>query len=73
MAFPTFTKAWHTSPYPAISATRPELSTAGKSVFITGGGSGMGPGVAQAFARSGATKITSKSIALDKLHSIHVF
>jgi len=60
MAFPTFTKTWHTSPYAAISATRPELSTAGKSIFITGGGSGIGPGIAHAFATSGAKKITSK-------------
>jgi NAD(P)-dependent dehydrogenase (short-subunit alcohol dehydrogenase family) len=57
MAFPTYTTIFHTSPYPSIDPTRPELSTAGKVVFITGGGSGLGPRLTHAFAKSGATKI----------------
>ena len=58
MAFPSYTKTFHNDPYPAISPTRPELSTKGKVVFITGGGSGIGPSILHAFATSGTTKIT---------------
>jgi len=55
---PTYTKTYRTQNYPAIYPIRPELSTAGKGVFITGGGSGIGPKIAHAFAASGATKIS---------------
>lgn len=58
MAFPSFTKTYHTAFYDALSPTRPEVSTAGKVVLITGGGSGMGPRVAAAYARSGTTSMT---------------
>ncbi|PVH87249.1 NAD(P)-binding protein [Cadophora sp. DSE1049] len=57
MAFPTYTKTFHNSSYPAIDPTNPALSTAGKVVVITGGGSGLGPHIAHAFATSGCTKI----------------
>jgi shikimate 5-dehydrogenase len=57
MAFPQYTKIFHNFSYPAIEPSRPELSTAGKVVFITGGGSGIGPRIAHAFAKSGAAKI----------------
>ncbi|KAF2435306.1 NAD(P)-binding protein [Tothia fuscella] len=52
--FKSFTKTWHTQPYPAISPSRPELSATGKVVFITGGGSGIGKATAIAFAQAGA-------------------
>jgi FlaA1/EpsC-like NDP-sugar epimerase len=55
--FPPFTKVWHTEPYPAISPTRPELSVTGKSVLITGGGTGIGAAIAKAFAAAGSTQI----------------
>lgn len=48
----------HTSPYAAIDVNRPELSAAGKVIFITGGGSGLGLAFAQHFAKAGCTSIT---------------
>lgn len=57
MAFPQYTNVFHNSPYPSIDPSRPELSTTGKVIFITGGGSGLGPSLVHAFAKSGATKI----------------
>ncbi len=52
--FKSFTRTWHSQPYPTISPSRPELSAAGKVVFITGGGSGIGKATAIAFAQAGA-------------------
>ena len=57
MAFPSYTKTFHTEFYSDVDPARPELSTAGKVVFITGGGSGIGPRITHAFAKSGSTKI----------------
>lgn len=55
--YPCPTKTYHTEAYPAIDPTLPSLSTAGKKVFISGGGSGIGPAIAKAFARSNASEI----------------
>jgi NAD(P)-dependent dehydrogenase (short-subunit alcohol dehydrogenase family) len=52
--FKSFTKTWHSQSYPEIQPSRPELSAAGKVVFITGGGSGIGKATAIAFAQAGA-------------------
>ena len=57
MVFPPYTKIFHTTSYPGIDPSRPDLSTTGKVVLITGGGSGIGPRIAHAFATSGCTKI----------------
>lgn len=57
MAFPSPTKTWHNTSYPSISPTRPQLSADGKVILITGGGIGIGPAVAAAFADAGSKKI----------------
>jgi NAD(P)-dependent dehydrogenase (short-subunit alcohol dehydrogenase family) len=54
MAFPFPVKYYHTDTYPAIDPTSPRLSTKGKNVVITGGGSGIGKSIALSFAKSGA-------------------
>jgi NAD(P)-dependent dehydrogenase (short-subunit alcohol dehydrogenase family) len=55
--FSSFTKSWHSEPYPFISPTRPELSAAGKNVVITGGGTGIGQATGIAFAQAGAKSV----------------
>jgi NAD(P)-dependent dehydrogenase (short-subunit alcohol dehydrogenase family) len=55
--FPSPTKTWHTTAYPSIDPSLPKLSTEGKLVVITGGGSGIGPSIARAFAKAGASDI----------------
>ena len=59
MSTSSFTKAYHRSSYPAISTDRPELSTAGKTVIITGAGYHdiISAPAADAFAAAGATRI----------------
>ncbi|KAH8808255.1 hypothetical protein F5884DRAFT_362111 [Xylogone sp. PMI_703] len=57
MDLPMYTKTMHSTPYPAIDPSRPELSAAGKVILITGGGAGYGSKLASTFAKAGATKI----------------
>lgn len=40
--FPSPVAEWRNASYAAIDPTRPELSMAGKTVAITGGGTGIG-------------------------------
>lgn len=47
----------HKDTYAAISSRRPELSQAGKTILITGGGVGVGFAVASSFANAGASII----------------
>ncbi|KAK4499905.1 hypothetical protein PRZ48_008091 [Zasmidium cellare] len=54
----SFTKTWHTKPYPFISPERPELSAASKNVVVAGGGTGIGKATAIAFAQAGAASVS---------------
>lgn len=67
--FKSFTKTWHTKPYPEILPSRPELSAAGKTVFITGGGSGIGKATAISFAEAGARVIAIFGRRIERLQS----
>ncbi|KAL7969053.1 NAD(P)-binding protein [Trichoderma sp. SZMC 28014] len=65
----SFTKEWHTKPYPDISPSRSDLSAMGKNVVITGGGTGIGKAVAIAFAQAGAKSVSILGRRLHRLKS----
>jgi NAD(P)-dependent dehydrogenase (short-subunit alcohol dehydrogenase family) len=69
MAFPSPTNIWHSTTYSSISPSRPELSTVGKVILITGGGSGLGPHIARAFATAGSMSIALVGRTLSTLQS----
>ncbi|EKG20436.1 Short-chain dehydrogenase/reductase SDR [Macrophomina phaseolina MS6] len=69
-ALPTYTKTFHTTTYPSISPTRPELSLAGKTILITGGGSGIGAAIAHAYAQAGARNILLMGRRLGRLEAV---
>lgn len=58
MEWPSPVKNYHRDTYPAIDPTSARLSTSGKNVVVTGGGSGIGPVIARSFAKSGAASIS---------------
>jgi NAD(P)-dependent dehydrogenase (short-subunit alcohol dehydrogenase family) len=55
--FPSPTSTWHTKTHLSIFPTRPELSAKGKTVVVTGGGTGIGAETARYFAEAGASRI----------------
>lgn len=63
----SFTKTWHSEPYPFISPSRPELSAAGKNIVVTGGGTGIGRAVSVAFAKAGAKSVIILGRRAEKL------
>ncbi|KAI3390493.1 hypothetical protein diail_9505 [Diaporthe ilicicola] len=52
-----FTKTIHRTSYPSIDPSRPELSQAGRTVLITGGGTGIGLSIGKSFAQAGAKRV----------------
>ncbi|RSL60507.1 hypothetical protein CEP54_006746 [Fusarium duplospermum] len=54
----SFTKTWRSQAYEFISPTRPELTSEGKNIVITGGGTGIGKAIAIAFAEAGAKSVS---------------
>ncbi|KAK5656703.1 hypothetical protein OQA88_4250 [Cercophora sp. LCS_1] len=66
---PTPILPYHQSVYPAIDPTNPALSTAGKSILITGAGTGIGAQTALSFAASGAAHIALVGRRLATLES----
>lgn len=55
--YPAPVTEWHNDTYNAIHPTRPELSQAGKTVIITGAGTGIGRELVDAFAQADARTI----------------
>jgi NAD(P)-dependent dehydrogenase (short-subunit alcohol dehydrogenase family) len=67
--FPSFTPTWHCTPYSSISPLLPSLTANNHTIFITGGGTGIGKATALAFACAGAQSIAIFGRRADKLRS----
>ena len=76
MASFAYTPTQHSSSYPAIDASLPELSQAGRTILITGASYGIGFAAMQGFARASASRIillgrqqSNLTSACDHLHT----
>lgn len=68
-AFASFTSSWHSTTYDRISPSRPELSAAGRTIVVTGGGTGIGKAIAKAFAQAGASSVAILGRREDRLRA----
>ncbi len=55
--YPAPVTEWHNDTYDSINPKKPELSQAGKTIVVTGAGSGIGREIVDAFAQAGAASI----------------
>ncbi len=55
--YPSLLSEWHNAPYSAIEPTSPLLSHAGRTVVITGSGSGIGQATSLAYAAAGGSRL----------------
>ena len=70
MATPSFKFRYHQNVYPAIDPSRPDLSAAGKTVLITGGGKSIGKAITTSFAIAGAKNIIILGRELEALNTV---
>lgn len=57
MGYSIPTSNYHHNPTPVTDPTRKELSAAGKTVLVTGGGTAIGSATVEAFAKANADHI----------------
>jgi NAD(P)-dependent dehydrogenase (short-subunit alcohol dehydrogenase family) len=70
MATQAFHFRHHKQVYPSLTPTRPDLSAAGKTILITGGGKSIGLGITESFALAKATNIVILGREQDALNNV---
>ncbi|OJJ46842.1 hypothetical protein ASPZODRAFT_65269 [Penicilliopsis zonata CBS 506.65] len=64
---PSYTATWHNTTYPSIDPSQPSLSAQGKTIVVTGAGSGIGRETCLAFAAAGASRISLLGLQIETL------